>query len=626
MASPLALSNSFSHSMSFGEASMHSIPSGMAELLVQSSASAELVDMDAILQDYMQDLHHQVLQNSASTPRPSSTPPEVCPKVSPAIDPQRGDNSDGTDKTVEALATSQPFPLVQLTPFAEFSMGSQGAAGTGGEGRPGADAPDNCAQLVDDPLQLPKLEATMQHPELFANVGGSTPAAQFLQQDSIPPGLLSAASSQPNSTVSQRGGSDGTDKPRSARQPPKRSQEKNRRAQQRFRDRQKARVAELEAQVATLQGRVARLVQDAAENESRLECMSRVLKLREAEIDRLRGLLSAEHGSDEKKLDDGIVTPLTAAFKESLTLTVRDGQTLVLTPDNVKNLRREELCVLWREYVAQLRVVMVEIHQTHEPSGGPRHLRIARLVDEVCLLGMRVALANPQAFRMFVACSMEDGSMLPCSDRSRWREVARSLGLSVQQRVQLRLLRTMVLERVSDIQTRRRSIQDKLLADMEWARGAAEDAKRMMEAQSALDEMRASLREEMILKLDFNYTCYKHMLLPVQVANLFVKSYPYSPDNMGICTWIAAEDGDVEAARELMSPTPSAGADGFPRVAPVLRSELYGIARPPPAVPPAPLVPAIAIGGTCLLCPNALTVWRHLLNGTRVLPRHWSTG
>jgi hypothetical protein len=41
-----------------------------------------------------------------------------------------------------------------------------------------------------------------------------------------------------------------------------------------------------------------------------------------------------------------------------------------------------------------------------------------------CLLGMRVALANPQAFRMFVACSMEDGSMLPCNDRSRWRDVA----------------------------------------------------------------------------------------------------------------------------------------------------------------------------------------------------------
>lgn len=49
-------------------------------------------------------------------------------------------------------------------------------------------------------------------------------------------------------------------------------------------------------------------------------------------------------------------------------------------------------------------------------------------------------------------------------------------------------------------------------ADMLWVKeGQAEDAKRMMEAQTALDEMRASLRQEMILKLDFNFTCYKHV-------------------------------------------------------------------------------------------------------------------
>jgi predicted PP-loop superfamily ATPase len=61
-----------------------------------------------------------------------------------------------------------------------------------------------------------------------------------------------------------------------------------------------ARVAELEAQVATLQARVSRLTQEAAENESRLECMSRVLKLRETEIARLRGLLNLVRSPSNK--------------------------------------------------------------------------------------------------------------------------------------------------------------------------------------------------------------------------------------------------------------------------------------------------------------------------------------
>lgn len=70
--------------MSFGESSLPSIPSGVAELLVQSSASAELVDMDEFLQDYMQDLQNQALYDSIAVPKPLDTPPEVSPTVAPA--------------------------------------------------------------------------------------------------------------------------------------------------------------------------------------------------------------------------------------------------------------------------------------------------------------------------------------------------------------------------------------------------------------------------------------------------------------------------------------------------------------------------------------------------------------
>jgi hypothetical protein len=53
-----------------------------------------------------------------------------------------------------------------------------------------------------------------------------------------------------------------------------------------------ARVAELETHIDVLQTRVTRLLQQNAETESRLECMSRVLKLKEEELMRLRRVVN----------------------------------------------------------------------------------------------------------------------------------------------------------------------------------------------------------------------------------------------------------------------------------------------------------------------------------------------
>lgn len=41
------------------------------------------------------------------------------------------------------------------------------------------------------------------------------------------------------------------------------------------------------------------------------------------------------------------------------------------------------------------------------------------------------------------------------------------------------------------------------------------------------------------------------LLTPVQVARCIVQGWPYTPDTLAICSWIAAEDGDAGALAVL---------------------------------------------------------------------------
>lgn len=54
------------------------------------------------------------------------------------------------------------------------------------------------------------------------------------------------------------------------------------------------------------------------------------------------------------------------------------------------------------------------------------------------------------------------------------------------------------------------------------------------------------------------------LLTPVQVARCIVQGWPYTPDTLAICSWVAAEDGDAGALAVLTAPsrpTPSAGGN-----------------------------------------------------------------
>lgn len=52
------------------------------------------------------------------------------------------------------------------------------------------------------------------------------------------------------------------------------------------------------------------------------------------------------------------------------------------------------------------------------------------------------------------------------------------------------------------------------------------------------------------------------LLSPTQVARCIVQGWPYTPDTLAICSWVAAEDGDASALAVLTAPSRAPATSG----------------------------------------------------------------
>eukprot|EP00891_Asterochloris_glomerata_P009777 jgi/Astpho2/9777/Aster-x1607 len=330
-------------------------------------------------------------------------------------------------------------------------------------------------------------------------------------------------------------------------------QAKNREAQRRFRERQRNKVSELESKVSEQNQRISQLLQDKASLESRCSILIRVVQMRNEQLEQMpqasAGLATA--------VDDD----LAGTFKDDLTLTVRDGTPMKLSPAQVKQMSREDLVKIWKpsgflcsseEYVTQLAMALLE--QGRKPDNEGVTERIKRLVNEATVLSMRVAISSPLVTKSFVAFKMEDTTAAPSQENPEmWLQLARSLGLSQEQRKELAQLRQLFIVKLNVIMEQRREIHHTLMDAMPSAIGARHSAIQFLKTQENIDRLKRNMREEHVLKLDWISTLFKHMLSPTQVAKCIVQAYPYTPDTLAMCSWIAAEDGDQSALASLTS-------------------------------------------------------------------------
>ena len=71
----------------------------------------------------------------------------------------------------------------------------------------------------------------------------------------------------------------------------------------------------------------------------------------------------------------------------------------------VNTLQPDTLKILWKGYVNQLALSLMELEGGNGPMAGRR---LAQLALEACALLLRFAAANPIGFKSLSACQLED--------------------------------------------------------------------------------------------------------------------------------------------------------------------------------------------------------------------------
>ena len=172
-----------------------------------------------------------------------------------------------------------------------------------------------------------------------------------------------------------------------------------------------AKVSELEQKVAEQQRAMTVLLQDKANLESRVNIFVRVLQMRDEQIEQIRSgqrvspcwscfdRLSLTRLIRSCSLCHNLLQNISQqnlfrlqilatkdkdevaeSFKDDLTLTVREGQPLVLTPSQVKNMTLDDMVSIWKVRTAYCQAVQTVhgayLHNIMSPSVNDCHLQI----------------------------------------------------------------------------------------------------------------------------------------------------------------------------------------------------------------------------------------------------------
>ncbi|KAK9844570.1 hypothetical protein WJX74_004153 [Apatococcus lobatus] len=329
--------------------------------------------------------------------------------------------------------------------------------------------------------------------------------------------------------------------------PRQKLQEKNRRAQQRFRARQKAKLAEKDSQIQDLVQQLSSLLDASNSLKSQNSVLTRMLELGQQRRTDEQQLSSGQHTQAQSMQQQphaaAVLSPslaLTGSTGTStaasgmtwqegklagaLTLTVKGGQPIQMTAEQVNTLQPDTLKILWKAYVNQLALSLMELEGGNGATAGAR---LAQLTQEACDLLLRFAAANPHGFKTLSACHLEDPSHgVAGDDWDIWLVVMRALVLTPKQKKDILQLRQAYLSSLKLI------LQQRAI-------------------HRIADSIKASLNEESGVLLKFVSGCCNTVFELVQTARMLVQSYPWLPDIVSISSWVAYELGDFEAIHKL---------------------------------------------------------------------------
>lgn len=232
-----------------------------------------------------------------------------------------------------------------------------------------------------------------------------------------------------------------------------------------------------------------------------------------------------------------------------LTFTLRGGNPIRLTREQVAALTWPEFCKLWKDYMEAVSMALMEAAGKPDSAGGQR---LARLVFETGVLMGCMATANPgRATQMH--CLLPDGEPRPPPPgQQQWRTIGNSLMLDPMQQAQIVQLRRMYLGVLGNSVRQRRQLLQKLDASLSTPDGCPHSAVQYESTFEDVERLKSILRDEHSLLAQYKMCIWSRVLTPSQAALCILGAYPYAADLLAIASQIAQDCGEPPSTDMLI--------------------------------------------------------------------------
>lgn len=324
-------------------------------------------------------------------------------------------------------------------------------------------------------------------------------------------------------------------------------QEKNRKAQKRFRERQKEKMSTMEAEIADKDRQLTALREENSSLAGRNAVLEKVLALREEQLKQQQG-----GAADTNQLAVLGYTPLAAggAATSAGLLPPTSAQPSMLPPaaglltggsNPGGGADKQGPNQQWMEYVNELSKL------TEDKASPTSERRLSQIVSQAAQLSARNApFASPTN-----GAARDAGNV----DPARWKSIAANMGVSPEQRAEVKRLRDAHLQRLQNLQVARHQ----LTANVTTASAKPNNTAQM---EAATTELSNSLQEESEANSQILQDIYTKVLTPKQFGKAVVQSYPFYLDGT-VLVELLATDGQTQNHVPPIPLPPGIGANSL---------------------------------------------------------------
>jgi ubiquinone biosynthesis protein UbiJ len=248
-----------------------------------------------------------------------------------------------------------------------------------------------------------------------------------------------------------------------------------------------------------------------------------------------------------------------------LRISVRGGGQM--TAEAVRSLPLKDIAAIWKDYVNQLAMLLLEAKGNPRSSAQPQ---IEQLVIEGSAICVCLALGSPCVLRQLHGSRLDTMQLeSEGPDKQKWHSITSSLSLSKQQKEGILQARQVYLTGLAQVLQERQA----LLADLEAARAVPLCQMTGLGSMYAtinncLERLQDNLKQDHDVACTFMYNAWQEIMTLFQRANVIVQAYPFFPDMLAVANAVAMLEGAPPAEHMLQQAVTSASnaAEAVPQL------------------------------------------------------------